>query len=209
MDGSSKPEGWIGHLLREEQQALATTERRLGDAEHRVLDALLHHTHTARNVNELAAERQTSGERVADRLAQALGSWPFVLLQVALLGAWVALNEERWTNHWDGYPFNMLNLGLAFLAAFAAPVLLMSQNRQQSKASLVAEQDYQADLRQEMEIAALQTLSEEILALHREQREILGRLDELTREVHRAVHEVHRTVHAVPGAATVPHAPAP
>jgi uncharacterized membrane protein len=197
MDESSRQEGWVEHLVREEWQALAATERRLGAAEHRALEALLHRTHTARNVNELEAEQQTPGERMADRLAQHLGSWPFVLLQVAVLAAWLTLNEERWTHHWDGYPFDMLNLGLTFLAAFAAPILLMSQNRQQSKASMVADQDFQSDLRQELEITALRALSEELLAVHREQRELLGRIDELTREVHRAMGEVHRAVHEV------------
>lgn len=207
MDESDRQEGWIEHLVREEWQTLAAAERRLSAAEHRALEALLRRTHTVRNVNELEAEQQTPGKRLADQVAQYLGSWPFVILQVAVLGAWLTLNEERWTHHWDGYPFDTLNLGLTFLAAFAAPILLMTQNRQQEKTSLVAEQDFQSDLRQELEITTLRALTEEILAVHREQREILGRLDELTREVHHAmgevhtaVHEVHHTIHAGHGA---------
>jgi uncharacterized membrane protein len=125
------------------------------------------------------------------------GSWPFLLAQLVILTTWIAFNLDRWTHHWDNYPFNMLNLGLAFVAACSWPILLMSQNRQQAKDSIVAEQDYQSDLRQEMEITALRALSEEILAIHHEQREILGRLDQLTGEVHRAMGEVHRAVHEV------------
>jgi uncharacterized membrane protein len=203
MGETPHDEGRFEHMLREEWQALTVAGRKLTAAENRAIHALLTGTHTARNANELHAEQQSSGDRIADTVSKWFGSWKFLLLQIGILMAWITFNEERWTHHWDSYPFDMLNIGLTFIAACAAPVLLMSQNRQQEKGSIVAEQDFQSDLRQELEITALRSLSEEILAIHREQREILGRLDQLTgevhqamREVHRAVHEVHHTVHA-------------
>jgi|SRR5215211_2883945 len=203
MGETPHDESRIEHLLREEWQSLVGAGRKLTAAEHRAIHALLSGTHTARNANEIHAERQTTGDRIADTVSTWFGSWTFLLLQFLFLATWITFNSERWTHHWDGYPFDMLNVGLAFLAACSWPILLMSQNRQQSKDSIVAEQDYQSDLRQELEITALRALSEEILSIHREQREILGRLDQLTgevhramSEVHRAVHEVHRTVHA-------------
>jgi len=195
MDEAQHHEGPVEHLLREEWQSLVDTERKITEAERRALHALFNRTHAARNANELDAEQQSTGDRIAHTVSKWFGSWTFLLVQFVILTTWIALNLDRWTHHWDNYPFDMLNLGLAFVAACSLPVLLMSQNRQQSKDSIVAEQDYQSDLRQEMEITALRALSEEILAIHQEQREILGRLDQLTGEVHRAVHEVHHTIH--------------
>ncbi len=203
MNDTRETEGWIEHLLKEEWTVLTAAEHRLTEAEHRTLAALLHRTKTVRNANDLEAEQQTTAQRIADWASNIMGSWSFVVIQMLLFGAWLVFNEERWTRHWDGYPFNTLNLVLALLATFALPILLMSQNRQQDRDRIVAEQDYQSDLRQELEITALRALSEEILSVHREQLQILGRLDQLTSEVHqtmgevhRAVHEVHHTIHA-------------
>jgi uncharacterized membrane protein len=203
MNDTREAEGWIEHLLKEEWTLLTAAEHKLTDAEHRALASLLHRTKTVRNANEIAQEQQTTSQQIADWASNWMGSWSFVIIQLVIFGAWLMFNEEHWTHHWDGYPFNTLNLMLALLATFALPVLLMSQNRQQIRDSIVAEQDYQSDLRQELEITALRALTEEILSIHREQRQILGRLDQLTGEVHqamgevhKAVHEVHRTVHA-------------
>jgi uncharacterized membrane protein len=197
MGDPSHAESRFEHLLHEEWQALVETGRKLTAAENRALHALLTGTHTARNANDIHADRLSTGDHIAHAMSKWFGSWSFLLLQFVILTVWITFNLERWTHHWDNYPFDMLNLGLAFIAACSWPILLMSQNRQQAKDSIVAEQDYQSDLRQEVEITALRALNEEILAIHREQREILGRLDQLTGEVHRAMGEVHRAVHEV------------
>src|SRR5687767_13909808 len=70
------------------------------------------------------------GEHMADILTRALGSWRFILLQSLLLILWIALNIAAWVEHWDPYPFILLNLVLSFQAAYTAPVILMSQNRE-------------------------------------------------------------------------------
>jgi uncharacterized membrane protein len=94
------------------------------------------HDITQRNV-ELIAEmeaafdnRRTFGERIADLVATWVGSWAFLVTQSTLLIAWVTLNVAAFWKQWDPYPFNLLNLALSFQAAFATPIILMSQNRQ-------------------------------------------------------------------------------
>jgi uncharacterized membrane protein len=73
---------------------------------------------------------RTRGERLADAIASWVGSWTFILVQTALLTLWVALNLLAWIRHWDPYPFILLNLALSFQSAYAAPILMISQNRQ-------------------------------------------------------------------------------
>jgi uncharacterized membrane protein len=91
---------------------------------------------TERNVAIIAEmERQASqvrnrGERIADWLAHFLGSWEFLLVQSVILVVWVLLNLTAWINRWDPYPFILLNLMLSFQAAYTAPILMISQNRQ-------------------------------------------------------------------------------
>jgi uncharacterized membrane protein len=91
---------------------------------------------TQRNVAIIAkmvkanAELRTKGDRLADKLAAWLGSWTFLLGQSVILVLWVALNIWVWIKHWDPYPFILLNLLLSFQSAYAAPILMISQNRQ-------------------------------------------------------------------------------
>lgn len=81
----------------------------------------------ARNVPKLAL---TPGAMLADRVAETVGSWRFIVIQSVLLGIWIMLNMIAFINHWDPYPFILLNLVLSFQAAYAAPIIMMSQNRQ-------------------------------------------------------------------------------
>ncbi len=104
------------------------------------------------NVNEVADERLTLGQRVADRVAATVGSWPFIITQSIILAAWLVLNSLAFINHWDPYPFILLNLMLSFQAAYAAPFVMMSQNRQAEKDRLTAQNDYQTDCKGEEEI---------------------------------------------------------
>ena len=69
------------------------------------------------------------GQRVADRVAAIVGSWRFIIIQTTLLLAWIALNVVAYVQHWDPYPFILLNLVLSFQAAYTAPIIMMSQNR--------------------------------------------------------------------------------
>src|SRR5205814_6507624 len=73
---------------------------------------------------------RTLGEWVADVVTMAVGSWYFVITQSALLALWVMMNLVAWFYHWDPYPFILLNLALSFQAAYASPIIMMSQNRQ-------------------------------------------------------------------------------
>jgi uncharacterized membrane protein len=117
----------------------------------------------SRNVLEEEEEHLTLGQRVADRVATFGGSWPFIFLFAAIMVLWMAINVIRWAN-FDPYPFILLNLVLSTLAALQAPVIMMSQNRQSSKDKLLAENDYQVNLKAEMEIAALMRGQAELLA---------------------------------------------
>jgi uncharacterized membrane protein len=91
---------------------------------------------TRRNVSIIAemekatAQVRTRGDRVAEWLAAWVGSWPFLITQSTILLAWMALNISALINHWDPYPFILLNLALSFQSAYAAPILMISQNRQ-------------------------------------------------------------------------------
>ncbi|HKV02511.1 MAG TPA: DUF1003 domain-containing protein, partial [Ktedonobacteraceae bacterium] len=94
------------------------------------------------DVNKVADERLTMGQRIADGVAATMGSWRFIIVQSCILAAWVVLNSIAWIKHWDNYPFILLNLALSFEAAYAAPIIMMSQNRQAAKDRLMAESDY-------------------------------------------------------------------
>ena len=97
----------------------------------------------------------TLGQRVADTVATTMGSWRFILIQTTLLLAWVALNVTAWVRHWDPYPFILLNLALSFQAAYAAPFIMMSQNRQQDIDRQQAASDYRINIKAELEIELL------------------------------------------------------
>lgn len=91
----------------------------------------------------------TLGQRVADGTARALGSWPFIIGQTAFVVAWMALNVIGWANHWDPYPFILLNLMFSIQAAYSAPVIMMSQNRAAERDRYQAKADYETNVRSE------------------------------------------------------------
>ncbi|HEY8130461.1 MAG TPA: DUF1003 domain-containing protein [Thermoanaerobaculia bacterium] len=117
----------------------------------------------SRNVLEEEEEHLTFGQRIADRVAAFGGSWPFIFVFGAVMTMWMGVNILRLAN-FDLYPFILLNLVLSTVAALQAPVIMMSQNRQASKDKLLAENDYQVNLKAEMEIAALLRGHAELLA---------------------------------------------
>jgi CRP/FNR family transcriptional regulator, cyclic AMP receptor protein len=147
----------------------------------------------SRNVLEEAEEQSTFGQRIADRVAKFGGSWPFIGLFAAVMFVWMGINIANLAK-FDPYPFILLNLALSTIAAIQAPIIMMSQNRQASKDKLLAENDYQVNLKAEMEIGAMM----------RGQAELLARLALLERAVARRVGEVgtnsgtHRALTEVP-----------
>ena len=117
------------------------------------------HDHRAiQNVNVLHEERRTFGDRVADKVAEVVGSWSFILTQTALLGMWIVANVVLalgwWASEkpWDPYPFILLNLVLSFQAAYTGPIVMMSQNRQAAKDRIAAENDYEVNRVSEREL---------------------------------------------------------
>jgi len=112
----------------------------------------------------------TPGQRIADLVATTMGSWRFIVIQSALLVVWVTLNLTAYVRHWDPYPFILLNLALSFQAAYAAPFIMMSQNRQQDIDRREAANDYRINVKAELEIELLhekidQLREKEVLAL--------------------------------------------
>jgi uncharacterized membrane protein len=133
-------------------------ENRISGAAERWEKQRIHHAHRhppVKNVNELLVGHLTTGERVADAFAATMGSWTFIIVQSVILGVWISLNGLAWINHWDPYPFILLNLVLSFQAAYAAPIIMMSQNRQAAKDRLMAEQDYEVNTKAEDEVKAI------------------------------------------------------
>lgn len=111
-----------------------------------------------RNPNELIDEKETFGERIADHVASFGGSWTFIITFGVTLAAYVSLNVYLLSHRgktWDPYPFILLNLFLSMLAAIQAPVIMMSQNRQDSRDRLRSELDFEVNRRAESEIQAL------------------------------------------------------
>src|SRR5947208_3582673 len=107
------------------------------------------------NVNEVADEQMTLGQKVADKVAATVGSWPFIITQSIILASWIILNTIAWIDKWDPYPYILLNLALSFQAAYAAPFVMMSQNRQAEKDRLAAEHDYCVNIRADARIQAV------------------------------------------------------
>ena len=139
-------------------------------------DAILRRM-VSRNVNEMAEEQMTVGERVADKVADTIGSWRFIITQSIILTVWIILNVTAWINHWDPYPFILLNLALSFQAAYSGPVIMMSQNRQSLKDRLAAEVDHQVNTKAELEINNLMRRIDELeMSIHENQSELKGLL---------------------------------
>jgi CRP/FNR family cyclic AMP-dependent transcriptional regulator len=116
----------------------------------------------ARNPNEIIEAEMTVGERIADAVAGFGGSWTFILTFLFTLAVYTAVNLALGRSAWDPYPFILLNLFLSMLAALQAPVIMMSQNRQDTKDRLRGELDFEVNRRAEMEV---QTLSRKLNVL--------------------------------------------
>ena len=129
----------------------------------------------ARNPNEIIEEQATFGEHVADTVAGFGGSWTFIITFVAGLGIYSAINVMLGGRAWDPYPFILLNLILSMLAALQAPVIMMSQIRQDTKDRLRGELDFAVNRRAEAEVQALS----------RKLNAVIDKLDDLDEGLHR------------------------
>lgn len=98
----------------------------------------------------------TAGERLSDMVATGMGSWKFIIIQTCIVIAWMTLNIIGLVEHWDAYPFILLNLLFSTQAAYAAPIIMMAQNRQSERDRHHAEADYETNKRAKEEIETLQ-----------------------------------------------------
>ena len=133
---------------------------RLQDTEERRLEELRALRRADRKTH--GSYKLTLGQQVADSVAATMGSWTFIIIQSAVLLVWIALNITAYVRQWDPYPFILLNLALSFQAAYAAPFIMMSQNRQQDVDRKAAEHDYQVNVKAELEIELLHQKIDEL-----------------------------------------------
>jgi len=108
------------------------------------------------------AHHLTTGQKIADWVAATMGSWNFIIVQSILLMVWIVLNVTAFVERWDPYPFILLNLALSFQAAYAAPFIMMAQNRQQDIDRKEAETDHQVNIKAELEIELLHQKLDEL-----------------------------------------------
>ncbi|QUD85981.1 DUF1003 domain-containing protein [Phenylobacterium montanum] len=127
----------------------------LRDAEAALLLELRRVRRGLRQTGQAGGQSLTIGQKVADTVAAGMGSWAFIIIQSTILLLWIIANVTAWIQHWDPYPFILLNLALSFQAAYAAPFIMMSQNRQQDIDRKAAEHDYQINIKAELEIELL------------------------------------------------------
>ncbi|EIA10530.1 DUF1003 domain-containing protein [Flavobacterium frigoris] len=110
-----------------------------------------------KNWHEKHHETLEFGNRLADAVANSMGSWRFIIVQTVLVVLWMGLNTMAFIQHWDVYPFILLNLVFSTQAAYAAPIIMMSQNRQNERDRIHAQADYQTNIEAKLEIEALAT----------------------------------------------------
>lgn len=135
---------------------------KLSEHERIVVHQFINRGLVARNVAHEFEEQATFGQRLADRVAEVIGSWRFIVIQSTLLAIWIVLNVTAYIYHWDPYPFILLNLALSFQAAYAAPIIMMSQNRKDEKDHQQAKNDYEVNLKAELEIMQLHEKFDEL-----------------------------------------------
>ena len=121
----------------------------------RLRHARRHHRKTVHAPPAHAPAALSLGAQVSDAVARVVGSWRFIIIQSVLLVIWMVLNVTAWVQEWDPYPFILLNLALSFQAAYTAPIIMMSQNRQSEIDRQAAQHDYDVNIKAELEIELL------------------------------------------------------
>ena len=147
-------------------RSLIETERgELSDLEKEVIESLASHEILSMHVDQEYESKLTLGQHLSDTLSSFGGSWRFIIIFSCILAVWVCVNSFVWVfKPFDPYPFILLNLALSCLAAIQAPIIMMSQNRQEAKDRLRASHDYQINLKAELEIRQLHQKLDHLLS---------------------------------------------
>ena len=149
---------YVEGMLEDERGELSALDRE-------VIESLQQHEVLTRNPDDEIQASLTRGERVADRMASFGGSWTFIALFAGVMALWIIGNSlVILIKPWDPYPFILLNLALSCLAAIQAPVIMMSQGRQEDRDRLHAQRDYQVNLKAELEIRHLHQKIDHLLS---------------------------------------------
>lgn len=187
---SNHTEGHPQHPFRNGLEHMAARERR-------IVEAVLHRRSLARDVHQDSLDQRTFGERMADRIAAFGGSWPFIGPFGLFLAGWIVLNSVLLARRdaWDPYPYILLNLLLSTLAALQAPAIMMAQNRQAARDRLKAANDYEVNLKAEVEIRGLH---DKLDALREADRAELVRLQQVQ------IHVLERLLASVDGRGGAP-----
>jgi uncharacterized membrane protein len=136
----------------------------LSSLEQEVVNSIHQGLLVADNLNKEFDKGLSFGDQLADKVAEFGGSWKFIILFFAVMAVWITANCVYFLWHpWDPYPFILFNLILSMLAAIQAPIIMMSQNRQEARDRLRAENDYQVNLKAEIEIRAVSERMDQLL----------------------------------------------
>ncbi len=173
----------IDYRMRYVEAMLASEKGELSDLERQVVDSLAREETVSEDIEQRWKGRRTLGQHVADAVADFGGSWIFIGLFMAVLLMWIALNVWGASAAvFDPYPFILLNLVLSCLAALQAPIIMMSQKRQEAKDRLRSENDFRVNLKAELEI---RQLHEKIDHLITRQWERLAEIQQIQLEIMR------------------------
>jgi uncharacterized membrane protein len=167
---------------------------KLAPEDHKQLKLLRAHRRAHRHKNparaptvteHFEAPGPTRGQRLADTVAATIGSWRFIAIQSTAIAVWITGNVISGSAAWDPYPFILLNLLLSFQAAYTAPAIMMSQNRQSELDRKHAENDYEVNVKAELEIELLHEKidllkEQELLTLTQAVRDLAAKLDAMT-----------------------------
>jgi uncharacterized membrane protein len=154
-----------GYRTKYVHSLLESEKGELSELEKQVLDSLQKHELISSNVDSEFERDWTLGERLADRIAAFGGSWSFLIIFALFISFWIVMNTiVLFWRHVDPFPFILLNLLLSCLAAIQAPVIMMSQNRQEAKDRLRAQHDYQVNLKAELEIRQIHEKLDHLLS---------------------------------------------
>lgn len=136
----------------------------LSALDERVIDSMAQHEIVTKHTEDTFSESLSFAQKLSDKMASFGGSWKFLILFSVILMGWIFINEILpLTDKFDPYPFILLNLVLSCLAAVQAPIIMMSQNRQEAKDRLRSEHDYQVNLKAELEIRQLHMKIDQLL----------------------------------------------
>ncbi len=171
---SKHPDWGPGHLvclpcLREIrgdflEQAIKEQRGEISAIEQAVLDSLEEQEVLSRNINPEFDQTLTFGQRLADKVADFGGSWGFIMIFGGVLAIWIAINSIALIKRpFDPFPYILLNLFLSCIAAIQAPIIMMSQNRQEAKDRMRSEHDYQVNLKAEIEIRQLHLKMDQLI----------------------------------------------